>query len=178
LLYRISISPDCSILVSAANDGLIKSWCTTPRHPDPPKPPKVLTVTDTTVLISWKAPPCFNCDVTAFHYQFRVGYRGAWTPENGQSVAPHLRNRVIENLIPATHYQFRIRAENRMGKGDWSQPSVLVRTNFGLPETIQKPIVCQVTTHSMVIGWFTANPQTFGSASTSFQIQSCGDGKV
>jgi hypothetical protein len=37
-----------------------------------------------------------------------------------------MRNRVIENLIPATHYQFRICAENRMGRGNWSMPSVLV----------------------------------------------------
>jgi WD40 repeat protein len=178
LVYRISISSDCSLIVSSSNDGTAKSWSTTPRHPDPPQAPKVITVTDTTALISWTAPPCFNCDVTAFHYQYRVGFRGEWVPtETGQSLAPHLRNRVVENLIPATHYQFRIRAENRMGKGDWSPPSQLVRTNFGLPEKPEKPIVCQVLIDSMIVGWFTASPHTFGSASTSFQIQSCGDGK-
>ena len=179
LIYRLSISPDCGVILTASNDGTAKSWATTPRHPDPPRPPKVLTVTDTTALISWSAPPCFNCDVTAFHYQYRVGHRGEWIPpENGQSLAPHLRNRVIEGLIPATHYQFRVRAENRMGKGDWSGPSLLVRTNYGLPETPEKPLICQVTTTTMIIGWFTENPHTFGSASTSFEIQYSGHGET
>jgi len=124
---RIAISPDCSLIVSASHDQTLKSWHTTPRHPDAPQPPRVIKITDTTVLISWTAPPCFNCDVTAFHYQYRVGLRGEWTPpEVGQSIPPHLRNRVIDGLIPATHYQFRMQAENLMGKSDWSLPCPLV----------------------------------------------------
>jgi hypothetical protein len=115
------------MLVSASHDQTLKSWHTTPREPDPPLPPRIIKITDTTVLIAWSAPPCFNCDVTAFHYQYRVGMRGEWTPPIiGKSVAPHLRNRVVEGLIPATHYQFRIQAENLMGRGRWSVPSLMV----------------------------------------------------
>ena len=47
-LHSLSCSPDFSLLVSSSHDGTIKTWRTTPRHPDPPAAPRVLAVTDTT----------------------------------------------------------------------------------------------------------------------------------
>eukprot|EP00981_Chlorochromonas_danica_P005093 scaffold1034_cov175-Ochromonas_danica.AAC.19 len=89
----------------------------------------------------------------------------------GLCVGPHLRTMTILHLIPATYYQFRIRAENRLGLSDWSQPSPLTRTEFGLPEAPEFPLVVRVGKEYIEVLWFTANPETFGSASTSFHLQ-------
>lgn len=96
---RVAAAPDFSFLVSCSHDSLLKSWYTTPRHPDPPAPPRVLAVTDTTALLSWVSPPCFNLDVNAFHVQWRVGHRDQWVPiDDGLSVPPHYRTKVVAVL--------------------------------------------------------------------------------
>lgn len=126
-LRSVSISPDCSVLVSGSHDQTIRTWYTTPRHPDAPEPPRMIAVTDTTVLLTWKAPPSFSLEITAFHLQYRIGRREKWYPVEGLSIPPHFRSKVVKNLMAATHYQFRIRAENKMGLSGWSGPSKLVR---------------------------------------------------
>ena len=91
----LSTSDDFSLIVSASHDGTIKTWRTTPRHPDAPAAPRILAVTDTTALLSWVSPPCFNLDVNAFHIQWRVGAaREQWVPAQGLSVPPHYRTKV------------------------------------------------------------------------------------
>lgn len=95
ITYRLSTSDDFSLIVSASHDGTIKTWRTTPRHPDAPAAPRILAVTDTTALLSWVSPPCFNLDVNAFHIQWRVGAaREQWVPAQGLSVPPHYRTKV------------------------------------------------------------------------------------
>jgi hypothetical protein len=94
LLHRLATSDDFSLIVSSSHDGTIKTWRTTPRHPDPPAAPRILAVTDTTALLSWVSPPCFNLDVNAFHIQWRVGAREHWVPPDGVSVPPHYRTKV------------------------------------------------------------------------------------
>jgi hypothetical protein len=200
------MTPDCSIIVSSSHDQLLKTWHTTPRHPDKPDPPQVLSTTDTSALITWNSPPCFNLDVSAFHIQHRVGTKQKWFPESGISAAPVLRSRVMKDLLAATSYQFRICAENKMGLSDWSEPSKLAcsfsihnnmfhfnitllfsheklyilqaHTEYGIPETFEQPLVCSVTLHSQFVCWFASNPQHVGSASQSYEVQHYGNGKV
>lgn len=177
IINCLDIVPDGSLLVSASHDHCLKTWCTTPRHPVAPDAPKIISFTERSVFIGWSAPPSFNCDITAFHFQQRVGTRGDWVPEGGQSLAPHLRNKVVENIIPATGYQFRICAENAMGRSDWGPPSPLVKTAFGLPEPVEKPYITRITRTTQCIVWFTPNPSTYGSAATAFDVQYSGNGK-
>ena len=53
LTYSLSLacSEDFALLVSASHDNTLKTWRTTPRHPDPPAAPRILAVTDTTGMI-------------------------------------------------------------------------------------------------------------------------------
>lgn len=113
-------------MVSGSYDGVIKTWFLTPRQPDCPEAPIIIAKTDTTVLITWVSPPCFNLECTAFHMQYRVGKLGQWIPPSGFSIAPVLRSKTITGLTAGTAYQFRIRAENKMGLGGWSEPSKMV----------------------------------------------------
>lgn len=127
LIFSLSMSGDCTHIVSASHDNIIKTWFMTPKEPDAPRPPKHIAKTDTTVLLTWQAPPAFNLEVTAFHIQHRIGETGQWVPEpSGLSVAPIFRSKMLTGLSAATPYQFRIRAENKMGAGPWSQPSITV----------------------------------------------------
>ena len=81
---------------------LLKSWYTTPRHPEEAEPPRIVAVTDTTGMhrilqwmfqhayihthntivhtahVSWVAPPSFNLEACAFHMQYRIGLREKW----------------------------------------------------------------------------------------------------
>lgn len=88
---------------------------------------RIIARTDTTVLLKWDAPPAFNIEITSFHLQYCIGRSMEWTPPDGISIAPMLRFKEITNLMPATPYLFRLRAENRMGLGPWGLPSELVR---------------------------------------------------
>jgi hypothetical protein len=125
------MTSDCSMLVTSSHDTSLKTWYLTPRPPDPPQAPRVVAVTDTTAIVAWQSPPCFNEDVTAFHMQYRIGLKEKWQPaEVGFSIAPRFRSYVVKDLIAATPYQFRIRAENRMGLSVWSDPSRLVCTLY------------------------------------------------
>ena len=126
----ISMTGDCSLIVSASHDKMLKSWRTTPWHPDAPEAPHVLAVTDVTALLTWVAPPSFNCELTAFHLQYRIGTKGPWVPEPPISIAPFLRNRLVTDLLSAAHYQFRLQAENRMGRSAWSASSILVSCQY------------------------------------------------
>lgn len=79
-IYSLAALEDISILYSASHDKTIKTWHLNPQRPSAPSAPRAVGMTDTSILISWKAPPAFNEDITAFHLQYRVGLRNPWMP--------------------------------------------------------------------------------------------------
>ena len=52
-----------------------------------------------------------------------------------------------------------------------------VKTQYGLPEQFETPIVCSITETSVFLYWYAPNPITYGSASKHFEVQCTGDGK-
>ena len=177
IITCMSITSDCNQLVTGAFDGVLKTWFLTPRHPDPPDPPRVISRTDTTMLITWNAPPSYNEVLTAFHFQFRVGTQKDWKPEGGTSMPPYFRSRIMTGLAAATPYQFRLRAENRMGVSEWGQHSVQEFTSMGLPAQVDRPVAVSVTRHTVSLCWFAANPGSYGAASRLFLVRYSGEGK-
>jgi len=176
----ISVTGDAALIVSASYDMLLKTWFLTPRVPDAPDAPKVIAKTDTTALLVWSSPPSFNLEVTAFHLQYRVGHKGLWYPENNGSIniAPNFRAKVITKLMAASPYQFRMAAENRMGRGPWSLPSKIIDTDYGIPLTLEQMEIISKSKTSIRLYWFIPNPAVFGAGSDVFEIQYSGEGKA
>ena len=52
------------------------------------------------------------------------------------------------------------------------------RTEFGIPEALPMPRVCHIGRTSVLIGWVSGNPETFGATSKYFDIQANGNGQV
>lgn len=102
----MSISHDCTSLVSCSDDGIVKTYFLTPKAPDPPQAPRIVTATHSTVMLTWTAPPSFNEQLTAFHLQHRVFGQDVWS--EATSIPPHYRTKVIVDLAPNTSYQFRL----------------------------------------------------------------------
>ena len=178
IITAVSISNDCTTLATSSYDCVVKTWFMTPRVPDTPAPPRLISKTDTTAIVSWVAPSSFGLEITAYHLQWRIGSHGVWTPHpEPLSIAPIFRNRNVKGLIASTAYQFRICAENKMGRGHWSPPSKTFSTDYGLPLQVERPTVVKITRTSMMVFLFVANPETFGAASTRFEIVFEGEGR-
>ena len=51
-------------------------------------------------------------------------------------------------------------------------------TEFGLPQSPERPVVNDATRISASLYWFSPDPAVFGSAATGFVIEISGQGKV
>ena len=177
IITNIAISSDCHFIVSSSLDTIIKTWYLTPRRPDAPEPPQLMSKTDTTAMIKWSAPSAFNLELSAYHLQHRVGSKGPWIPSEfnsnsspAYSLPPWSRSKTLTKLEPCTPYQFRLCAENEMGRSDWSKPSKSFKTEIGPPTQLQYPTSCYSTANSITLFCFVPNPALYGAASDIFHI--------
>jgi hypothetical protein len=53
----------------------------------------------------------------------------------------------------------------------------MATTEYGIPEQIERPFVCDIADSSITVYWFTPNPDTFGSACDTFEVQCKGNGE-
>jgi len=173
-VYRCCFTHNANSLLSSSCDMTIKAWSLTPNVPDPPERPIMSEVTTNRCLMTWKPPPGYNEEITAYFIEYRIGHRGDFG--NTLSVSGFDRRRRITGLLPGTAYQFRIRAMNRMGKGAWSIPSPQVITEFGVPQKVERPEVEDIQTTSILIKWFAPVPSVKGSAIQHFHAQLSGYG--
>ena len=88
--------------------------------PAAPAAPSVAATDDssTSLDLSWTEPGNDGRPaITGYDLQYRAGDSGDWTDGPRDVTAT---SSVIANLLPATSYQVRVRANNAEGKGDWS----------------------------------------------------------
>ena len=171
---KVCFFNDSTGIVSCSGDLSIKVWYLTPQPPAAPPRPEVSKRTGFTMTVVWKLPPSFNEELTAFHLQRREGTRGdfghdATTPGN-ECV------KLVEGLLPATAYQFRVRAVNRMGVGAWSESSAAETTEVDVPDEVGRPEVVEITPHSIGIEWFAPTAVVAGTSISRFVIQLAGGG--
>ena len=176
VVTSISISPDCALIASSSFDFVCKTWHLTPRPPDAPDPPKLISKTDSTALLVWSSPPCFNLEPTAFHLQYRVGLKGAWQPPEDAcvTVAPVFRSKMVTGLMAASEYQFRMAAVNLMGRGPWSPPSKMMETDYGAPDVVEQAQVVRIATRAITLYLYIPNPAVFGAASPIYEVSYSG----
>jgi hypothetical protein len=148
----------------------------TPRVPEAPLPPKIITKTHNTIMLQWISPPSFNEPITAFFLQYKIPGQESWSPEVPYSMPPTYRQKTLKGLPPCTTYQYRMKAANRMGESEWGNMSKLVTTLMGKPLPLERPEVCDVSATSMSIFFFTPNPVLYGAAPKTFKMQWSGSG--
>lgn len=177
VINSIAISPDCTTLVSSSYDWTVRTWKMTPQAPEKPLPPKLVAKSENMIMICWTAPPCFNEELTAQFLQYRVNSYHKWMPEVPMSIPPHYRSKVFRNMPSTTTFRFRVMAENKMGKSEWSNQSREMKTDMGLPSACEVPLVCGVSPNTLSIFWFSQSIKYYGSAPTKFVVETSGNGK-
>ena len=117
-VHRVSFFRNSTAFASCSCDRSVKVWYLTPQPPAAPQKPVVAYKTQSSMILTWRAPPAFNEEITAFHLQWRVGIREAFG--NDITTAGNEYKRTITGLVPGTAYQYRVRAVNRMGMCKYS----------------------------------------------------------
>ena len=139
VIYRCVLFRNSSAMLSCSSDRTLKSWFLTPQPPDPPARPAVSDAGQRAAHVAWRAPPAYNDDIVAYKIQWRVGLRVSF--KNETTVDGSTFKKQVDGLRPGQNYQFRICAVNRMGQGDWSEPSAQHVTQVGIPEPLEQPVV-------------------------------------
>ena len=88
-----------------------------------------------------------DAPVTGYRVQRLIviaGYEDHWETINKKPVRPTDLELVVDDLKPATQYQFRVAAENTIGAGDFGPPSQRVKSlpeeELRSPRTLQRYI--------------------------------------
>lgn len=102
------------------------------KVPDSPSRPEVLDVTPTSAVVSWM-PPEFDggSPVTGYTVEKREIGKDRWVKVNR---APTTETTLsVQDLYEGKEYEFRVKAENKAGVGEPSQPSkkVVAKLPYG-----------------------------------------------
>lgn len=91
--------------------------------PGPPAEPEVCNILSTSCTVKYELPADEgDAPVTGYHVQCRVmADDGDWETVNETPITD--LELVVDQLKPLSQYQFRVAAENQLGKGKFSQPS-------------------------------------------------------
>ena len=99
---------------SSESDATPVRTLTAPAKMDIPS----VTGGDQSAIIYWNAPDNGGSTITAYRIEYRQSGQNTWP--NSASPAVNLTNTTITSLENQKHYQFRIRATNVIGNGEWS----------------------------------------------------------
>ncbi|XP_061549134.1 obscurin isoform X5 [Phycodurus eques] len=110
----------------AARDALSLAKLSIITVPDPPEDPEVLSKTKQSVTLSWFTPlHDGGSSILGYKVELRLADSSLWLPCHSTLVCN--TEFVVENLIQATGYRFRVAAINRAGTGEPVE----------LPQTVQ-----------------------------------------
>ena len=167
-IENLSPGTDYQVRVRAKNGEGSSAWSpstsatTDADVPDAPNAPTLTTGT-TWLEASWTAPTDNGASITVYDVQYReTGTNWQISSHVGTSTT----NR-IENLLPGTSYEVRVRATNAEGSGDWSA-AASATTDSDVPDAPAAPTLTASTT------WLEASwtaPADNGEAITDYDVQ-------
>ena len=103
--------------LSASQDLTINVWDVN-EPPGIPSAPTVTSNGETSLRVTWSAPPNTGPPINEYDVQYRVvDSGGQFTPDTHTDAATP---KIISNLDPGTSYEVQVRAKNDEGMSDWS----------------------------------------------------------
>ncbi|XP_033002053.1 contactin-5 [Lacerta agilis] len=125
----------------------------------PPGPPGIVIVeeiTETTATLSWTPGADNHSPITSYNLQARSPFSLGWqtvktVPEN---ISGDMESAMAVELNPWVEYEFRVVATNKIGTGDPSAPSRVIRTKEAVPKTAPANVSGRSgRRHELVIAW-------------------------
>ncbi|XP_053163194.1 contactin-5 isoform X2 [Hemicordylus capensis] len=125
----------------------------------PPGPPGVVIVeeiTEMTATLSWTPGADNHSPITSYNLQARSPFSLGWqtvktVPEN---ISGDMESAMAVELNPWVEYEFRVVATNKIGTGDPSAPSRVIRTKEAVPKTAPANVSGRSgRRHELVIAW-------------------------
>uniref|UniRef100_S4RQI7 Contactin 3b n=1 Tax=Petromyzon marinus TaxID=7757 RepID=S4RQI7_PETMA len=106
--------------------------------PGPPASVRVMKVTNTSAMLSWKQGTVNNSPIRRYRVEARTPQSRQWA---SVSTAPaeiegSAVTAVCEGLVPWTEYEFRVAAVSDVGTSEQSAPSRRIRTNAAPPTVV------------------------------------------
>lgn len=116
--------------------------------------------------LTWKEPSGRGGTITGYRILQRIAQRGQYIPKV-EHTGSLKTNIVLDQLLPGTHYAFKIAAESEIGMGRFSQ-IVETTTPAGIPSAPKKPVWGNVTGKSITLSW--KEPTDNGAPITGYRI--------
>uniref|UniRef100_A0A452IKK3 Contactin-5 n=1 Tax=Gopherus agassizii TaxID=38772 RepID=A0A452IKK3_9SAUR len=115
-----------------------------------------LEITETTATLSWSPGADNHSPISTYNLQARSPFSLGWqtvktVPEN---ISGDMESAVAVELNPWVEYEFRVVATNKIGTGDPSAPSRVIRTSEAVPKTAPANVSGRSgRRHELVIAW-------------------------
>ena len=93
--------------------------------PDAPAAPTLDNVQSRSLRISWLEPLSNNREITRYYVQYVVDHRTQTVTNEYNTTNTAVLTATLFNLFPNYNYTIRVRAENAIGIGNYSQPLVV-----------------------------------------------------
>lgn len=123
-LYRVSVAARTNTLGEPVSDEFRTEGA------PPTGPPRAVSgrsLSPTTAVLSWQAPPCLATNGEISEYEYEIRGTDPWaTTQRQQGQSPESTVNV-DGLTPFTNYVLKVRAFTNRGAGPWS-PEVPFRT--------------------------------------------------
>ncbi|XP_068001345.1 contactin-5 isoform X2 [Melanerpes formicivorus] len=125
----------------------------------PPGPPGVVIVeeiTDNTATLSWSPGADNHSPIFLYNLQARSPFSLGWQTVKTvpDVISGDMESAMAVELNPWVEYEFRVVATNKIGTGDPSAPSRVIRTNEAVPKTPPANVSGRSgRRHELVIAW-------------------------
>ncbi|XP_009997714.1 PREDICTED: contactin-5, partial [Chaetura pelagica] len=124
--------------------------------PGPPGVVIVEEITDTTATLSWSPGADNHSPISLYNLQARSPFSLGWQTVKTvpDVISGDMESAMAVELNPWVEYEFRVVATNKIGTGDPSTPSRVIRTNEAVPKTPPANVSGRSgRRHELVIAW-------------------------